>query len=86
MSMYESAEKLNNTFKECLTSCNKKVEIINAIIWFGSVAKFRCRNNIAYENFVKSVFNGISEIKREKQDNLNFEVLKAEQLQEVQNE
>ena len=80
--MYESAEKLNNIFKECLSPCDEttKAEIINAVLWFGSVAKFRCRSNIAYENFVKSVFNEIITIKKEKPKNLNFEVLKAEPL------
>jgi len=36
------------------------------MIRLGAVAKFRCRNNSAYDNFIKLCFDGIAKTKRVK--------------------
>ena len=48
------------------------------IIRFGSVAKFRCRSNIAYDNFVTACFKDVATVQRiALKPNDEFKVLKA---------
>ena len=40
-------------------------DIFDAMLWFGQVAKFRCRSNIsAYDNFARLCLDGIAHIER----------------------
>lgn len=70
MSMYESASRINKEVKEFFDSPiqqlndNQKEFIINLMIQLGQVAKFRCRSNAAYDNFIRSCFDGIADCKR----------------------
>ena len=59
--MYRHAEKLNKQFVVYRANLNN--DLLNAIIEFGRVAKFRCRSNTAYKNFVEATFKGIADIK-----------------------
>ena len=61
MSMYESAERINNDLKQIFESSyykeftiSQREYILNVMLRFGAVAKFRCRSNVAYDNFVNS--------------------------------
>lgn len=77
MSYTEQAEKINLQFQDLkvLDEITKE-KLINAILWFGQVAKFRCRSNSAYDNFTREVFKDIAEIKREVKEGFDFEVLR----------
>lgn len=84
MSMYEQAEKLRLRFESMFNEANIKQAdreaIIDIVIRFGQVVKFRCRNNTAYKNFLNSTFKGLAEIREytEERDNSNgFTKLKA---------
>jgi len=84
MSMYEQASKLNKRFESMFNNIDiKKADkeaIIDIIIRFGQVAKFRCRSNQAYKNFLDSVFQNIANIQEfteTKDDGTEFKKLKA---------
>ncbi len=70
MSYYEQAEHINKDLKQFLDSdlqslSNEQKEyLLNIIIQFGQVAKFRCRSNSAYDNFTRECFKNIAECKR----------------------
>jgi len=66
MGMYEKAKELNEEFLtifsgQCLDDASDefKEKIIKTIEKFGRVAKFRCRSNTAYKNFITAVFENI---------------------------
>ena len=82
MSYYEQAKKINKSFKEGLklVGNSSKQQIIDAILWFGQVAKYRCRSNSAYDNFSKLVFEGIAELERKQLEGQDFEVLKVKEV------
>jgi len=61
MGYAEQGRKINALLKEGFAAQDKE-KIINAFIWAGQVAKFRCRQNTAYENFMKIVLDGIVEV------------------------
>jgi len=86
MSMYEQAEKLNTEFKAIISMiCAKDhvsdmqdlntIDLINTIIWFGQVAKFRCRSNTAYKNFCDYVFKDIAELESTTDEKIGFETI-----------
>ena len=83
--MYESAERINKDIINLFNSIpinefsnRQKEDILNIIIRFGSVAKFRCRSNVAYDNFVNACFKEIANTKRIKvNENDEYEVLHA---------
>lgn len=75
MSYYEQAEEINKLFKKFDQNTDK--DIINAILRFGQVAKFRCRSNTAYDNFSKLCFQDIAELERVKPEGLEFEILRV---------
>ena len=54
----------------------QQVFLINAILWFGQVAKFRCRNNVAYDNFSRLCFKDIQHLAR-RDTGLGFETLQV---------
>lgn len=68
--MYESAERINKEIKEFFNSDfqslpNKQREwILNMIISVGQVAKFRCRSNTAFDNFISSCFKDVAKCER----------------------
>jgi len=70
MSYYEQAERINKEVKEffnsdvqTLTDRQKEI-ILNLVISVGQVAKFRCRSNSAFDNFIKECFKEVAECKR----------------------
>lgn len=79
MSYQEQAEKMNEKLKDTLETLHMfdKNKLINTILWFGQVAKFRCRSNAAYDNFCKCVFEGIVDIERTKKEGMDFEILQV---------
>jgi hypothetical protein len=64
----ESAAKINEKLKAALKDANlteeQLSEVIDSFIWFGQVAKFRCRNNSAYDSFVRLTLKGIATVER----------------------
>ncbi len=74
MSYHEQAEAINKLFKKL-----DQKDIINAILRFGQVAKFRCRSNTAYDNFSKLCFEGIAELERIQPEGLEFEILRVKE-------
>tara|TARA_Y100000310_G_C20643286_1_gene795157 strand:- start:193 stop:468 length:276 start_codon:yes stop_codon:yes gene_type:complete len=89
MSYHEQAEKINKNLKDIFKSdiegdhAMSKEDIkklIDNIIWFGQVAKYRCRSNTAYDNFSKAVFEGIVELERTKLEGQEFEVLRVKDV------
>jgi len=80
MSYHEQAEKINELLKKFnqnqLDNKDKK-DIINAILRFGQVAKYRCRSNTAYDNFATECFQDIAELERVQPEGLDFEILRV---------
>lgn len=77
MSMYEEAKKLNEILKMEFTEKEPSHTLLRAILRFGQVAKYRCRSNVAYKNFVTAVFEDIATLnsKTIKSDGREHEVL-----------
>lgn len=79
MSYYEQAEKINSRLIDAgIKEFDEitKEKLINAILWFGQVAKFRCRSNSAYDNFSQLVFKEIGKLARKPLfDGSDFDVL-----------
>lgn len=82
--MYESARYINDNLKTLVNNLNltihDKEKLFNLMIELGRVAKFRCRSNAAYRNFLEMVFSGLAEIKTEtvkREIGTEFEVFKA---------
>ena len=68
MSYVDKAVKIREMLKKAGLNSDKlsdeeKRDLIDAMLWFGQVAKYRCRQNKAYENFSKMVFTGIATVK-----------------------
>jgi hypothetical protein len=82
MSYNEQAKNINEKLKQCFNEQNVlKKELIDAILYFGQVAKYRCRSNAAYDNFARECFDGIATLEREKlNEQLEFEVLKVKEV------
>jgi hypothetical protein len=63
MSMYDSAEKLRKEFKELFGN-----DMTPRQIWFivkmMKSARLYCRSNVAFNNFMNSVFRGIAEFRQ----------------------
>ena len=69
MTMYESASKLNSDLVNLFGSAEvssftkeQRNQILNIMIRFGAVAKYRCRSNAAYHNFIEACFKDIATI------------------------
>ena len=86
MSYTEQATKINKQLKDVLFNDRDNIDIIdinklsNVILWFGQVAKYRCRSNVAYDNFAKEVFKDIAELERTKLEGQEFEVLLVKEV------
>jgi len=86
MTMYESAEKINKDLQQLFSTLNisefspwQQEQILNIIIRFGAVAKFRCRSNSAYKNFVTSCYMNIAVIKEVKlREDDDYTIIQAE--------
>ena len=68
MTMYDSADKLREEFKELFPN-----ELSLRQIWFFvkicKAARLYCRSNVAFNNFMNSLFRGVAEFKHvQKQD------------------
>ena len=69
MSKYpETAAKINERLKEALDgveiSDDQLKKVIDSFLWFGQTAKFRCRNNSAYDNFARLTLRDIAKVER----------------------
>jgi len=92
MSMYESAKKINDDLTQLFGSTNvenftieQRERILNILIRFGGVAKFRCRSNSAYDNFVNACFNNIATTERVKfDDDSKFSILQVKKYNLVE--
>lgn len=78
MSYHEQAEGINKDIYDGITTQDKK-KLINAILRFGQVAKFRCRSNAAYDNFATLCFKDIAELERVQPEGLDFEILRVKE-------
>lgn len=85
MSYHEQAEGINKDLKQLFESIpinqfstRQRADILNIMIRIGQVAKFRCRSNTAYDNFINCCFKGIATTSRVKiNETDDFEILKA---------
>lgn len=85
MSYHEQAEGINKDLKSLLErvkldafSVNQREMLLNIFCRFGQVAKFRCRSNSAYDNFVNNCFKDLAVAKRVKaNDNDDWLTLRA---------
>lgn len=77
-SYHTTASKLNPIFKDAFEGLDEEQvkKVVNAIIWFGQTAKYRCRNNSAYDTYCGEVFRGIQHLER-KDFGLGFAVLRC---------
>jgi len=71
MSYQEQAERINSDLKQLFglediknLKPTSKEFLLNILLQFGQVAKFRCRSNTAYDNFSNCCLSGIAEAKR----------------------
>lgn len=85
MSYLEQAKSINMDLKQLFGSIpinqftvEQRERILNIMIRIGQVAKFRCRNNSAYDNFINGCLSGIAQANRIKiNDTDEFEILTA---------
>lgn len=89
MSYQEQAESINHVLRSNFNllehteefdpeiRARAKTEIINAILRFGQVAKFRCRSNVAYDNFSKLCFDTIADLERAQVEDKEFQALQV---------
>ena len=85
MSYYEQAKKINQDIEQLFNSLyireftqQQRENILNLMIRIGQVAKYRCRNNSAYDNFIRCCFENIATVQRVPiKEGEDFEVLKA---------
>lgn len=68
MSYLDQAYTLNGELKQIDPFLD--LRLINAILEFGRVAKYRCRHNSAYATFAQEVFRGIADIKQESRERI----------------
>lgn len=85
MSMYESAARLNTDLQQLFNSVpleqftkEQRKTIINIMLRFGAVAKFRCRSNVAYENFINACFEKVATFEKVPQG--DYEILQAKEV------
>lgn len=71
MSYQTSAEIINQELKQIFKSIKTenihpetKEKLLNTIISIGQIAKFRCRNNTAYDNFITLCYKDIAQVNR----------------------
>lgn len=79
MSTYqENGRKINKRLSGPLSRLNEsdRREVINAILFLGQTAKFRCRNNKAYDTFCGICFSGIAKLDRT-DSGLGFDILQV---------
>jgi hypothetical protein len=76
MSYHEQASKINQKLKEAFEGMDEETitKIVNSMLYFGQVAKFRCRSNSAYDGFTSAVFRDIKKTGRVHDDRLGFDV------------
>jgi hypothetical protein len=76
MSYHDQAKKINAKFGLRMAEMDDETvtDLINTILWFGQVAKLRCRNNSAYDTFSRECFRELAKLERS-DTGLGFEVL-----------
>ena len=79
MGYHKQAEKINEKLRSSLSSLSDEdvFDIIDAMLYFGQVAKFRCRSNPAYDKFSRACLHGIVSIERVQPEHLDFEILRV---------
>ena len=85
MSYIEQAKGINEDLKSLLNrvklehfTATQREFLLNIFCRFGQVAKFRCRSNSAYDNFVNACFMGLADAKRVKaKETDEWETLRA---------
>lgn len=88
MSYYEQANAINTDLKQLFSSVpissftkEQRERILNIMIRLGQVAKFRCRSNTAYDNFINCCLKEIATAKRVPiKEGEEFEILTAEMI------
>lgn len=87
MSYQQSAEYINKDlksfirfFRNTVMDEEKERQLLNTIIKFGQIAKFRCRNNTAYDNFVNQCFKDIAKTERRQEGETDFRKLQVVEM------
>ena len=80
--MYSQGERINNNLITLLKGIdnNKKKDLLNEIIRFGQIAKFRCRSNTAYKNFIDTTFKNIATAEVVRPEGLEFDVIQIKEI------
>ena len=86
MSYYEQAAKINERMRGILINMtpDERKHLINTILWFGQVVKFRCRSNAALDGFTSACFRKIARIERVQLEGFDFEVSQATKILEIE--
>lgn len=84
MGYHESGESINRSLKLALCDIksgglnNENMEsLLNTIIKMGQVAKFRCRNNTAYDGFISVCFKDIATVRRVSSEGNDYTTLRV---------
>jgi len=71
MSYHEQAQGINKDLVQLFNSLHireftkrQREDILNIMIRIGQVAKFRCRSNAAYDNFITECFRDLATVER----------------------
>jgi len=65
-SYQETGRKINDRIKPILNKLDPhdKEQLINAVLWMGQTAKYRCRHNTAYDSFCSIIFKDVAKVRR----------------------
>lgn len=92
MSYYEQAKGINEDLKQLFGSINieaftpeQRERILNIILRFGRIAKFRCRSNSAYTNFSSECLKDLANVKWVEVEGKDYETLRADLVREESN-
>jgi len=83
MSYHDSAKKIQPKLARAMEGMDEKKirDIVDSFLWFGQVAKYRCRHNTAYDNFARACLDGICTVRRMPLEGFDFEVLRVEKVE-----
>ena len=83
--MYERGQKINIKLKTLLEGLNDNTKkgLLNEMISFGQVAKFRCRSNTAYKNFIDTTFKDIATTEVIRPEGLNFDIIQIKEIEGI---
>jgi len=82
-SYQETGKKIADRISTPLSKLDEtdRRDVIDAILFFGQTAKFRCRNNSAYDNFCRICFGRVARLERS-DVGLGFDMLHVDSLKE----